>query len=90
MITAKLQQLKDDTNISQQHKQTNGKAEFNGDTELLKKCQTYSWKWKIQEVIKKSVENSISGMNQMGNSMPGPEGKVGQLDYSVKVNDKLK
>lgn len=49
MITAKLQQLKNGTNISRQHKQTNGresqcKAEFNEDTELLKKCQTYSWK----------------------------------------------
>lgn len=29
-------------------------------------------------------------MNQMENSMPGPEGKVEQLGYSVKVNDKLK
>lgn len=46
MITAKLQQLKGDTNISQQHKEMNKrksmqgvKAEFDEDTELLKKCK---------------------------------------------------
>lgn len=49
MITAKLQQLKDDVNIFQQHKEMNDresqcKVEFNEDTELLKKCQSQSWK----------------------------------------------